>query len=145
MRKETVKITREEADRMINKDFDFLAKTENQLLKDFYLETRCNLMRPVVIVEYEREAYIQPIGAVRVTFDTQLRTSLGYSKFFEENYYCMSTLEQKGIILEVKYNEVLPHYISGFFPSTISPQQAKGKFVICRNQQISQIGSNHLM
>jgi hypothetical protein len=135
MRKQSTRITREQADQLIDGNFDFLAKTENQLLKDFYLETRCNLMRPVVIVEYEREAYIHQVGTVRITFDTQMKTSLGYKQFFDKDYCSIRALEQQDIILEVKYNEVLPSYIRGLFPNTIHPQLAIGKFVICRNQQ----------
>jgi hypothetical protein len=140
MLKESSRITREVADRLIALDFDFLVNTEDKLLRDFYLETRGNLMRPVVIVEYEREAYIHPIGKVRVTFDTALRTALGCHEFFSDKICTMPTFQQKDMILEVKYNEVLPRYICGLFPDTIKPKLAIGKFVICRNQQINQKG-----
>jgi VTC domain. len=140
MLKESTRITREQADRIIGCDFEFLAKSDNQLLSEFYWETRCNLMRPAVIVEYDREAYIHQVGTVRITFDTQLRTSLGYKQFFCRDYCSMRALEQRDIILEVKYNDVLPGYISGLFPNTIRPQLAVGKYVICRNQQIGQVG-----
>jgi hypothetical protein len=136
MLKESTRISREVADKLIAKDFNFLSKIDDKLLQDFYLETRCNLMRPVVIVEYEREAYVHPIGSVRITFDTQLRTALDCSNLFCNNICTMSTADQSGVILEVKYNEVLPKFIIGLFPDTIRPKMAIGKFVICRNQQI---------
>jgi hypothetical protein len=136
MLKESTRITRDAADKLIAKDFNFLSHTTNKLLQDFYVETRCNLMRPVVIVEYEREAYVHPIGSVRITFDTQLRTALGCSDLFSKNLCIMSASEQTAIILEVKYNEVLPQFVCGLFPDTIRPKLAIGKFVICRSQQI---------
>ena len=139
--KESTRITRGEADQIIAGDYSFLANTEDQLLRDFYLETRCNLMRPVVIVEYDREAYIHPVGNVRITFDTGLRTELGVTSFFDRNICTMGILERPGIILEVKYDEVLPQYICGLFPNTIRPQSAVGKFAICRTQQKYQMGS----
>ena len=141
MRKENIRITRNEADRLIAGDYDFLAETESELLRDFYAETRCSLMRPVNIVEYEREAYIHPVGKVRVTFDTGLRTALGCSDLFNEKACVMTAQAQQGIILEVKYNEVLPQFICGLFPDTIKPKLAIGKFVICRNQQMHQRGT----
>ncbi|MCW4001512.1 MAG: polyphosphate polymerase domain-containing protein [Candidatus Bathyarchaeota archaeon] len=140
MLKESTRITRQQADLLIESNFDFLADTENALLKDFYLETRCSQMRPAVIVAYEREAYIQKVGTVRITFDTQLRTSLGYRDFFSKDCFGMTAQEQQGIILEVKYNQVLPSYISGLFPTSIGFQEAIGKFVICRKQQLEQKG-----
>jgi hypothetical protein len=141
MLKESTRITREQADRLIDCDFEFLSKSDNQLLREFYRETRCSLMRPVVIVEYDREAYIHQVGTVRITFDMQLRTSLGYKQFFCNDYCSMKALEQQDIILEVKYNEVLPGYLRGLFPDTIRPQLAVGKYVICRNQQIGHVGA----
>jgi VTC domain len=139
--KESTRITRGEADKIIAGDFNFLAKSEDRLLRDFYLETRCNLMRPVVIVEYDREAYIHPIGNVRITFDTGLRTELGVTSFFDRNICTMGILDRPGIVMEVKYDEVLPQYICGLFPNTIRPQSAVGKFAICRTQQKYQRGS----
>jgi hypothetical protein len=136
MLKESTRITRGVADKLIAKDFTSLLKIDSKLLHDFYLETRCNLMRPVVIVEYEREAYVHPIGSVRITFDTQLRTALGCLDLFSNSTCTMNTNDQTAIILEVKYNEVLPQFICGLFPDTIRPKLAIGKFVICRNQQI---------
>jgi hypothetical protein len=142
--KESIPITRAEADRMIAGDFDFLAGSEESLLRDFYLESRCNLMRPVTVVEYEREAYIHPVGNVRITFDTGLRTELGPTSFFDRDIFTIGAIDQPGIILEVKFNEVLPQYIRGLFPDTIRPRLAIGKFVICRTQQKC-IGYNYSM
>jgi hypothetical protein len=139
--KESTKITRGEADRIILKDFNFLAKSEEQLLRDFYLETRCNLIRPVAILEYDREAYIHPIGNVRITFDTGLRTEIGATSFFDSNICTMSILDQTDIIMEIKYDEVLPQYICGVFPNTIRPKLALGKFAFCRTQQKCQTGN----
>jgi hypothetical protein len=142
MLKESTRVNREEAEGLIFKDYTFLAQSKNPLLRDFYMETRCNSMRPVVIVEYEREAYINSIGNVRVTFDTQLRMALGCIDLFNKNLCTLSTFQQQNIILEVKYNQLLPSYIRGLFPDTVKPQLAIGKFVICRNQQIEQKGVN---
>jgi hypothetical protein len=139
--KETTRITRDEANQIIAGNYSYLAKSEDHLLRDFYLETRCNLMRPVIIVEYDREAYIHPIGNVRITFDTGLRTELGITSFFDHNICTMGIIDHPSIIMEVKYDEVLPQYIRGLFPNTIRPPAAFGKFAICRTQQRCKMGS----
>lgn len=140
--KESSSITRVEAEKLLSKDYSFLEKSNESLLKAFYLETRCKLMRPVVVVEYEREAYVEPIGNVRVTFDTCLRTGIGAASFFKNEVGSIGILSQQGIILEVKYTEVLPKYIRGLFPDTIRPKLAIGKFSLCRTQQIWQTGNS---
>jgi hypothetical protein len=139
--KESTRITRGEADQIIAGNLGFLAESKEHLLRDFYVESRCNLMRPVVVVEYNREAYVHPIGDVRITFDTDLQTGLGPTSFFDCDICTMGVVNQPGVILEVKYNEVIPQYICGLFPNTIRPRVAIGKFVLCRNQQKCQTGS----
>ncbi len=138
--KESTRLTRKEADQIISGQFEFLVNTKNQLLKEFYLETRNNLMRPVTIVEYDREAYIHPVGNVRITFDTNLRVDIGTASFFDGNLSTMSVIDQPTVLMEIKYNQFLPQYICGLFPDTINPQTAFGKFSMCRSQQKCQSG-----
>jgi len=140
--KETVRLTRAEADRIIAGDVGFLADSEDSLLRDFYQESRCNLMRPVAVVEYDRVAYIHPVGNVRITFDTGLRMGLGPISFFDNDVCTMSIVRESDVILEVKYDDVLPLFICGLFPDTIRPQSAVGKFVMCREQDMSRAGNS---
>ena len=130
--KDSVRLTREEADRIIAGDVTFLADSENHLLKTFYLESRNNLLRPVVLVDYDREAYIHPVGNVRITFDIGLHTGLGSVAFFDPNVFTMGVSEEQGVIMEIKFDDVLPQHVRGLFPNTIRPRSAIGKFVICR-------------
>jgi hypothetical protein len=132
--KESTRITRAEAERIIAGECSFLAAAQNPLLRDFYREGRCKLMRPVVIVEYEREAYVHSAGNVRITFDTGLRTGLGAASFFDDSCM-MSIVGDQCIVLEVKYDKLLPQYICGLFPDTIRPPSAFGKYAICRAHQ----------
>jgi hypothetical protein len=131
--KESVRLTREEADRIIAGDVAFLADSKNPLLKSFYLESRSRLLRPVVLVDYQREAYVHPVGNVRITFDIGLRTCMGSLAFFDPNACTMGVSEEQGIILEVKFDDVLPQHVRGLFPNTIRPRSAIGKFVLCRS------------
>jgi len=135
--KDSMMITREDADRIIAGDIAFLADSEKHLLKNFYLESRTNLLRPVVMVDYNREAYVYPVGNVRITFDIGLRTSLGSVEFFDPNAFTMEVSEEQGVILEIKFDDVLPQHIRGLFPNTIRPRSAIGKFAICKTAQTS--------
>lgn len=130
--KDGVRLTREDADRMIAGDIGFLADSENGLLKDFYLECRNNFLRPVVMVDYLREAYVHPVGNVRITFDTELHTGLGSFAFFDINSSTTGIHEDHDIILEVKFDDILPLHIRGLFPNTVRPRCSLGKFVACR-------------
>ena len=130
--KESVRLTREETDRIVAGDIAFLANSESHLLKTFYLESRSKLLRPVAIVDYHREAYVHPVGNVRITFDIDLHTNLGSIALFDPKLFTMGVNKEQGIILEVKFDDVLPQHIRGLFPNTIRPRYAIGKFAICR-------------
>lgn len=130
--KEIAVISREEADRIIKGDVSFLAHSDSQLLRCFYLECRRNLMRPVVLVDYLREAYVHPVGNVRITFDIGLRTALGPVSFFNHDTSTVTVCDEPGVILEVKFDDVLPEVVRGLFSMGIRPRSAIGKFALCR-------------
>lgn len=139
--KESVRITRKEADRIIAGDVDFLANSQHKLLRCFYHKARCDLMKPVAVVEYNRVAYVHPIGNVRITFDKEIRMGLGAISLFDPNICTVDIINEPSIVLEVKYDEVLPTFISGLFPDTIQPRSAIGKFVMCREQYFTLTGN----
>jgi len=130
--KESVRLTREEAEHIIAGDIAFLANSENSLLNTFYLDSRNTLLRPVVLVDYYREAYVHPVGNVRITFDIDLHTGLGAVSFFDPKTFTMGVYEEQGVILEVKFDDVLPQHIRGLLLETIRPRAALGKFAMCR-------------
>ena len=111
-----------------------LETTRSGLLNDVYREMTVNLLRPVVIVDYVREAYLHPAEEVRITFDKQLRTGLWSKDLFNPDIPTISPFDNNEIILEVKFNQFLPSYIrdiltpycAGACPSAIS------KYTWCR-------------
>jgi hypothetical protein len=131
IRKDCVRLTREDADRVIVGDVDFIADSENDLLRELYLKVRNNFLRPTVIVDYLREAYVHPVGNVRITFDTDLHTHLGPVDFFSSECSTTRIHQDHCITLEVKFDDVLPLHIRGLFPNTICPRCSLGKFVAC--------------
>jgi hypothetical protein len=138
--KEDVKLTREEADRIIVGDLDFLTNSENHLLKTFYLESRQNLLQPVVVVEYYREAFYNPASHVRINFDSDLRTGLGSVSLFDPNIPTMRVVDEPNVIMEIKFRDVFAHFIQGLFSADTQPRLAIGKFALCRDQQMCLFG-----
>ena len=112
-----------------------LETTRSGLLNDVFREMTVNLLRPVVLVDYVREAYLHPAEEVRITFDKQLRTGLWSKELFDPYVPTIPPLDENLMILEVKYNRVLPSYIrdilntycQGALPSAIS------KYTWCRH------------
>lgn len=86
-------------------------RTYNKTMNRFYLESATHLLRPAVIVEYERTALVYPVGNVRVTFDRNIASSKEYDRFFDTDLQVTPILPVNQHILEVKYDEVLPVYL----------------------------------
>lgn len=63
------------------------------------------------IVEYERTAFVEPVGNVRVTFDKNIGGTTEIKTFFDEYIPAVPALPAGVHILEVKYDEFLPDYI----------------------------------
>ena len=58
-----------------------------------------------------REAYIYPIGNVRITFDKSIRTGLNCINIFDDRLPTIESINHKFIVLEVKFDEFMPQVI----------------------------------
>lgn len=68
-------------------------------------------MHPVCIVEYERSAWVEQKGNVRITFDKNISGS-SQVKHFLDKRIMSAPLLPKGIhILEIKYDALFPQYL----------------------------------
>lgn len=132
IRKEVAIITKEEFNMIIKGDIDFMINSKNPLLIDFYLKSQAVLLKPKVIVEYVREAYISEIGNVRITFDKNLKSGLNSTDLFNQSLPVITVLEEGYMILEVKYDEFLPEYIKKLIKINSRNRHAISKYAICR-------------
>ncbi|MBP2623647.1 polyphosphate polymerase domain-containing protein [Streptococcus oricebi] len=129
--KEAAPLTREETEKIIAGDYDFLLKSEYSLCREFYYECVSNVMRPRVIVDYEREPWIFDLGTVRLTFDADVRAAVGSFDIFDPNLPSLPVLEPGKLVLEVKYTEFLPQVIKEIIPTQADEFVAVSKYVLC--------------
>jgi hypothetical protein len=103
-------------------------------LQDMFREMTVHLLRPVVLVDYVREAYLHPAEEVRITFDKQLRTGLRSVDLFNSDVPTISPFDHDEMIMEVKYNRSLPPYIRDLLCTYVHGAQnsAISKYCICR-------------
>ena len=97
-----------------------------------YVEMRTKLLRPRVLVDYVREAFVYPAEHTRITFDKQLATCPGSTDLFNPDLLTLSPLDDKKEILEVKFDTYLPDYIAGLLADTPTENCAISKYVLCR-------------
>ncbi len=129
--KESADITREEFEQILTGDYRFLLDAKSNLLREFYAECMCNLLRPVVIADYDRIPLVMDAGTVRITFDSDVRAAIGGFDIFDPTLPQLPALEPGRVILEVKYTEFLPQLIGRLLPSQGQEFTAFSKYVAC--------------
>jgi len=89
-------------------------------------------MRPVVIVEYDRVPYVYKNGNVRITLDTNIRSSSAVQHFLDPQIPSRPVMPAGQQLLEVKYDEYLPDFIYRALQLHSLRQTAFSKYYICR-------------
>ncbi len=135
IQKSSVQITRRLCDQLIQGDPSGLYRSSNPLLQDVYVQMRTRLLRPRVIVDYAREAYLHPAEDVRITFDLSLRSGLYSSDLFNPHLPTVCPHDRNVEILEVKFNNYLPDYINALLHSVEAERSAVSKYILCRRYE----------
>lgn len=102
------------------------------VLRKLTLQMLQTKMQPVVIVEYDRVPYIYSNGNVRITFDTNIRSSRAVDRFLDETIPNRPVLPLGQQLLEVKYDEYLPDFLYRNLQLEDLRQTSFSKYYICR-------------
>ena len=135
IQKSSVQITRRLCDQIISGNPAGLQKASHPLLQDMYVQMRTRLLRPRVIVDYAREAYLHPAEDVRITFDLKLRSGLYSSDLFNPGLPMICPHDRNVEILEVKFNNYLPDYIAALMSGIEAERSAVSKYILCRRYE----------
>ncbi len=125
-------MTKEEVEQILNGSYEFLKKSKKALFVELYAKMQNQLLRPKVIVEYEREPFIYTIGNVRVTFDRNIKTSLYGKEFLQQDIPLLNAQENNLIVMEVKYDEFIPEIMKLCIQVNERQNSAMSKYAICR-------------
>lgn len=129
--KEAAPLTRAQTDAVLAGDYAFLEKSEHNLLREFYYECTSRVMRPRVIVDYDREPYVMEAGDVRITFDKHVRAGMGEFSLFDPQLPTVEVIEGDRLIMEVKFTTFLPKLVRRLLPPDASQLTAASKYVLC--------------
>ena len=129
--KQTALLTRDETQKILAGNYDFLLKSEDNLKKLFYHQAKSRILRPRVVVEYDREPYILDAGELRISFDKNIRAGeLGFD-IFDADMPMVETMEPGQVIMEVKFTNFIPSHIRKMLPGKAADFSAFSKFILC--------------
>ncbi|AFS79498.1 VTC domain-containig protein [Gottschalkia acidurici 9a] len=117
---------------IISSNYEVIKNIDMPLHKELYMKMKNNLLRPKVIVEYVREAYVSDPGNIRITFDKELSTGLNQLDLLKSELSTIRSLDEEHTILEVKYDSYLPEHIKDMIQLEGLVKQSASKYVICR-------------
>lgn len=108
--KEKCRITTGEYERIRCGDIAWMENDSRILLQDLFVQMNLFQLKPITVVDYEREVFIYEFGNVRVTFDSSIKTSFRNNDVLNPHLAMVET-NPDIVILEVKYDEFLPDVI----------------------------------
>jgi hypothetical protein len=141
--KQSAPLTRAETDAILEGQYQFLLKSPHNLLKEFYFECTSRIMRPRVVVDYNREPYVMDAGDVRITFDKHVRAGMGSFQIFDPTMPTVEVLPGDTMIMEVKFTTFLPKIIKSLLPPRSSELTSASKYVLCCDAAVREHLLNH--
>lgn len=105
---------------------------QHPVLKKLTLEMLLHRLRPVVIVQYDRIPFVYKNGNVRITLDSNIRSSNAIDRFWDACIPCRPIMPMGCQLLEVKYDEYLPDFIYRSLQLESLQQTAFSKYYLCR-------------
>ena len=130
--KHTLLISRPEAEALINKDYDIAL--QNKGIEEMLLKNGIAIytMRPVVMNQYRRSAFMHPINNIRITLDRDILSSETNFDLFSQAPVLFPVTDYYEAILEVKYDNYLFKWISDILDAYGLDMGAYSKYTLSR-------------
>lgn len=138
--KKSAIISKEDAQKLIAGDYDVLLGYENKTARMIYEVMRINHVRPVVLIEYRRKAYIHPTNNIRITLDTEIRSSETFFDMFDPEPVLGVAEEFAFALCEVKYDAFLMRWLSDLLADYGLTRSAYSKYLISRGMMERYLG-----
>ena len=129
--KESCRITKEEAQKIVDGDVGWMTESGKPLCQELYFKMISQGLKPKTIVDYIREPFVFGPGNVRVTIDYNIRTGAFRTDFLNPETLTLPA-GNSPIILEVKWDEYLPDIIKAAVSIPGRRVSAFSKYAQCR-------------
>jgi len=130
--KRTAELTHKELGAILDNDTGILLQSQSPVVHEFYADQKLRRLRPVVLVDYVREAYKFTAGNVRITFDHDLQGAVGDfdHSLSDEGLICRNAYPPGLVMMEVKYDDFLPAAVKRIIRPYTARRSAVSKYVL---------------
>lgn len=129
--KQKCRITAEEYERIRIGDNAWMENDSRSLMRELFIQMNLFQLKPITVVDYEREVFIYKYGNVRITFDSSIKTSFRNNDVLNPTIPMIET-NPNVVVLEVKYDEYLPTVIKQLLQIGDRQKGAYSKYQISR-------------
>lgn len=136
IQKQSLLLLRSEYEALRGGQYTFLLHRPEPFARRMFAEFSLRPLRPVVLVDYMREAYVFPTEDVRVTFDKNVRTGYRATALFDKNVPTYPVITDYDMVLEVKFNRYLPTYVRALLQTDAHVRSAISKYALCRKFEL---------
>ena len=106
------------------------------ILEDASYSNSLALLRPSVIVDYKRQAFINPEGNVRFTIDSGFKAGAFSDDMLSQSVRYLP-VEDFTAVIEIKYDDYLPSYLMDLLGGIELRQDSVSKFILCHDKLTS--------
>jgi len=126
--KESVCLTKNQVNMILNKEYEWMLESQNNLLLELYTEIKNSGLSPKTIIYYQRLPFLFSAGNIRITFDFNIQSSNQVDYFLksDQSYVPHS---QDTCLLEVKYDSFIPDFIKQLIQIPESNWTSHSKYV----------------
>jgi len=129
-------LSKEEITKAQIRDYSWMKEKTEPHWKQFHHIFISQEMKPVVIIDYVRDAYMVPFNNLRITFDKDLAITpvdcLKGCSMYEKILNPYKPMGEK-VIMEIKFDGIMtPKYIKTLLSGIDAPRLAVSKYVIGR-------------
>ena len=132
-RKRSLRLSREDAQRLCRGDYRPLQAYEDPFAAECYGLMHCRCYRPKAVVEYRRQAFVARENHIRITLDSRIVATESELDLFSERLPMYPVMDPFHMVLEVKYNGFLLSYIKDLLNLVERSELSVSKYCLARS------------
>lgn len=132
VRKDSIRLSKQDALEVIAGDIESIYSNPSPAAMQLYQDFKRTYFRPVVIIDYIRDALRLDYNNIRITFDYNLSCNTVRQDLFDPVLPTYSLQHPKIVIMEIKYNNFLPSWFSQILRIESATRSAISKYTLSR-------------
>ncbi len=131
-------ISKEQYESVLRSDFTFTwdSRYAGTVLEDAGISHALAMLKPSVIVDYNREAFVNPEGNVRFTIDSGFKVGEFSNDMFSPLTQYIAVTEPVAVV-ELKYDDYIPSYLFDLVQGIKLEQASVSKFLLCKEKLLT--------